>query len=105
MSFVTLACEGCGARLEQPATGRRRHTCSSPCRQKAYRQRTRNRVLDLDLATPSERVNENGPPRLTAETRGLLRVAIDLRRRQLLVAGAEITEADRALFADERECA
>jgi hypothetical protein len=50
-------------------------------------------------------VNENGPPRLTAETRGLLRVAIDLRRRQLLVAGAEITEADRALFADERECA
>jgi hypothetical protein len=39
MSFVTLACAECGGELAQPVTGRPRRTCSSRCRQKAYRRR------------------------------------------------------------------
>jgi hypothetical protein len=39
VSFVTLSCEGCGAQLAQPATGRPRRTCSDACRQRAYRRR------------------------------------------------------------------
>ena len=93
MSFVTLARKECGAQLGQPATGRRRHTCSSPCRQKAYRRR-------VSAPGTPPRIPE-GFPRLTPETRDLLRLAIDRRRRELLVA-PQAAAADLELFADER---
>jgi hypothetical protein len=97
VSVTKLACEGCGAQLEQPSTGRRRHTCSSPCRQRAYRRRVSARGESKDPGQEPFRQ----PFRLTAETRAALRRAIDQRRRELLVA-PKATAADRALFADER---
>ena len=38
-TVTKLRCQGCGADLVQPSTGRPRRTCSNACRQKAHRQR------------------------------------------------------------------
>jgi hypothetical protein len=35
-----LACDRCGGRIEQPATGRRRRYCTRTCRELAYRARS-----------------------------------------------------------------
>jgi hypothetical protein len=40
---------------------------------------------------------------LTSETRRLLRSAIDKRRRELLAAEPDTTDADYELFAEDRE--
>jgi hypothetical protein len=34
-----VTCQGCGAALEQPVTGRRRRYCSNSCKQRRYRFR------------------------------------------------------------------
>lgn len=40
-----LACDRCGERIEQPATGRRRLYCSRTCRELAYRARARDEAI------------------------------------------------------------
>jgi uncharacterized Zn finger protein (UPF0148 family) len=68
-SVTKRACEACGVELVQPATGRRRTTCSGACRQKAFRKRHAPR-----------------PVRLTAELREFLRREVDRRTRARLAA-------------------
>ena len=69
------ACETCGAPFTPTRSDGR--YCSSPCRQKAYRQRAQSHVLDL--AEPSSQGNGKSPFRLTPETREWLRREIDRR--------------------------
>jgi hypothetical protein len=93
-----FSCDQCGGQFEPTRSDAR--YCSSPCRQRAYRRRTQSRVLDV--AKPSSQGN-GAPPRLTAETRQLLRVAIDRCRRELLTTPWNVDEiaALRALFAED----
>lgn len=40
-----IACDRCGGRIEQPATGRRRRYCGRTCRELAYRVRKTDRAV------------------------------------------------------------
>jgi hypothetical protein len=44
-----LACDRCGGRIEQPATGRRRRYCGRTCRELAYRTRDKDRAVTRAL--------------------------------------------------------
>jgi hypothetical protein len=84
VSVTKPACPECGGEIARARTGRPRRTCSDACRQKLYRHRR------------GEHENGFHPPfRLTPETRELLRLAIDRRRREVLRAR---DVADRELF-------
>jgi hypothetical protein len=72
----------CGAELKQPATGRPRTHCSDACKQKAYRARQTH-------------------ARLTAKQRELLRLVIDLRRREQLVRAGGFAAVERAFREQE----
>jgi hypothetical protein len=81
-----FSCDQCG-RYFEPSRSDARY-CSSPCRQKAYRQR--------------QAIEAGSSFRLTAETREALRRAIDRRRRELLEERAAADrELDRELFGDD----
>jgi hypothetical protein len=84
VSVTKPACPECGGEIARARTGRPRRTCSDACRQKHYRHRRGETQYRVDH-----------PFRLTPETRELLRLAIDRRRREVLRA---CDAADRELF-------
>ena len=92
-----IGCSSCGVQLSQPATGRRRNTCSSACRQRAYRQRMAKAGLRPALSGNGSAI------RLTGELREALKQEIDRRRRELLTTQVDADEltALRALFAED----
>ena len=93
------ACFRCG----RPFTPKRAHAvfCGGGCRVAAHRERLR--VTDLGQATNGASSNGFRAAALTAETRRLLRLAIDRAARERLTAPPDEHElaALRALFADE----
>jgi hypothetical protein len=90
-------------RLVAPALTRihvpeRRESVSRP------RERRAGRAGRAGASRPSSGSSE--PPlaprrRLTAVERRVLKLLIDARRREIIAAGIQLTEADRALFADD----
>jgi hypothetical protein len=77
----------------------RRQATTSPQRRAATARRT-NQGRD----GPSSKSDD--PPlaprrRLSAAERRVLKIKIDVRRREIIAAGIQLTEADRALFADD----
>lgn len=63
-----LACDRCGERIEQPATGRRRLYCGRTCRELAYRARATDQKVTDALkaagvsAAPDSSVVESSVP-------------------------------------------